>query len=107
MLQASGPTVVAAVPGQPLPLGTVGGSDDADEVAALDGQVVLAALGGDGDRGLVHGLLLARDLLRQSTQNTKHRFFFLFLGEKNKHDCAFVQSFYLRTHRHTHARALL
>lgn len=55
-------TVGAVVPGQPLSFGTVGGSDDADVVSTFDGQIVLASLGGHGNRRLVHGIFLSGDL---------------------------------------------
>lgn len=95
----AGLTVVAAVSGQPLPFGTVGGSDDADELAVLDGQVVLTALCGHGDRRLIHGLLLSCDLVsnKQTNKNTHPD-----LTAKNKYYLHFAQSFLLSlTHTHT------
>ena len=65
-------TVVAAVPGQPFPFGTVGSSDDADDVAAIDGQIILASLGRHGYFCLVHGILLSCDLLNRGQVNTTH-----------------------------------
>lgn len=65
-------TLVAAVPGQPLPFGTVGGSDDADVVAHLDRQVVFTALCCYQHCRLVQSLLLPRDLTHTLTgQNTR------------------------------------
>lgn len=55
-------TVVAAVPGQPLPFGAVGGSDDADVVAHLDRQIVFTALCCYQRCRLVQSLLLSCDL---------------------------------------------
>lgn len=64
-------TVVAAVSGQPLPFGTVRCPDDADQVAALDGQIVLTSLRRHGYFCLVHGLLLSCDLtITQHTPRT-------------------------------------
>lgn len=55
-------TVAAAVPGQPLPFGAVGCSDDADDVVALNGEIVLASFCCHGYLCLVHGILLSCDL---------------------------------------------
>lgn len=52
-------TVVAAIPGQPLPFGTVGGSDDADVVTSLDWQIVFTALCCYQHCRLVQSLLLS------------------------------------------------
>lgn len=68
MAQTASPlklTVVGAVPGQPFPFGTVGCSDDADGVTALEGQIVLTALGRHRYCCLVHGILLSCNLMMQ------------------------------------------
>lgn len=66
-------TVVGAVPGQPLPFGTVGGSDDADVVPSLDWQIVFTALCCYQHRRLVQSLLLSCGLtdINTHTHNKK------------------------------------
>ena len=59
------------VTGEPLPLGAFGGPDDADVLALLHRQVVLASLGCHGDHGLVHGLLLTCDLHQGGGQRSR------------------------------------
>lgn len=61
-------TVVAAVPGQPFPFGAAGCSDDADDVTALDGQIVLASFCCYNYFCLVHGILLSCDLTNTQLQ---------------------------------------
>lgn len=60
-------TVVAAVSGQPFSFGAVGCSDDADRVATLDRQIVLASFCRYSYCCLVHGILLSCDLTNTVT----------------------------------------
>lgn len=55
-------TLVAVVSGQPFPFGTVGCSDDADNIPTLYRKIVLTSLGGYSYVCLVHGFLLSCDL---------------------------------------------
>lgn len=55
-------TLIVGIPGEPFPFRAVGGSNDADRVAALDGQVMLTHFTGNRYFGVVHGLFISSHL---------------------------------------------